>query len=152
MSEQPLSSDETKAGAHNRVQAAQKLVPDADFWVSLESGTDDSSPQYMVLFAWVVVKARDGRINEQKSVAWPLPPIFAEQIRAGKPMHFVRQVREGITMHAACQHCWATEYHQTIKAEGAISLLTNGAITRSSYCAQAVILALLPFKNPELYP
>ena len=35
---------------------------------------------------------------------------------------------------------------------GAIGLLTNGLETRESNYTQALILAMAPFLNPELYP
>jgi non-canonical (house-cleaning) NTP pyrophosphatase len=34
---------------------------------------------------------------------------------------------------------------------GAVGLLTENAVTRTTLYEQAVIMALIPFKNPELY-
>ena len=37
------------------------------------------------------------------------------------------------------------------KTNGAVGLLTGNIIHRATYYAHAVILALIPFKNPQLY-
>src|SRR3990167_4274778 len=37
------------------------------------------------------------------------------------------------------------------QANGAVGILTNDTITRTTYYEQAMILALIPFKNPKLY-
>jgi non-canonical (house-cleaning) NTP pyrophosphatase len=38
------------------------------------------------------------------------------------------------------------------QANGAVGLLTGNVLTRASFYEQAVIFALIPFKNPDLYP
>jgi non-canonical (house-cleaning) NTP pyrophosphatase len=38
------------------------------------------------------------------------------------------------------------------QANGSIGILTGDVIDRTALYAHAVILALVPFKNPELYP
>jgi non-canonical (house-cleaning) NTP pyrophosphatase len=37
------------------------------------------------------------------------------------------------------------------QANGAVGLLTDDAVTRTTYYVPAVIFALIPFKNAELY-
>jgi non-canonical (house-cleaning) NTP pyrophosphatase len=34
---------------------------------------------------------------------------------------------------------------------GAVGILTGDVLTRTTYYEPAIILALIPFKNPELY-
>ncbi|ECV7513871.1 DUF84 family protein, partial [Salmonella enterica subsp. enterica serovar Enteritidis] len=48
--EQPFGSEETRAGARNRVDNARRLHPQADFWVAIEAGIDDDAT-----FSWVVI-------------------------------------------------------------------------------------------------
>ena len=49
--EQPFGSEETRAGARNRVANARRLHPEADFWVAIEAGIDGDST-----FSWVVIE------------------------------------------------------------------------------------------------
>lgn len=37
------------------------------------------------------------------------------------------------------------------QANGAVGILTDNVLTRTTFYEPAVILALIPFKNPELY-
>jgi len=41
--EQPFGSEETRAGARNRVANAKAAAPDADFWVAIEAGIDEGA-------------------------------------------------------------------------------------------------------------
>lgn len=50
--EQPFGSEETRAGARNRVANARLAQPSADFWVAIEAGIDDDST-----FSWVVIES-----------------------------------------------------------------------------------------------
>ena len=50
--EQPFGSEETRAGARNRVANARLAQPHADFWVAIEAGIDDDSTR-----SWNGVKA-----------------------------------------------------------------------------------------------
>ncbi len=54
--EQPFGSDETRAGARNRVANARQIRPDADFWVAIEAGIDGDST-----FSWVVIENHQQR-------------------------------------------------------------------------------------------
>ena len=54
--EQPFGSEETRAGARNRVANARLAQPHADFWVAIEAGIDDDST-----FSWVVIESASQR-------------------------------------------------------------------------------------------
>ena len=54
--EQPFGSDETRAGARNRVANARRARPNADFWVAIEAGIDEGST-----FSWVTID--DGNLR-----------------------------------------------------------------------------------------
>ena len=73
VSDQPMSDEETRAGARNRVNNAKREIPDADYWVGLEGGLDTFDGQLMA-FAWMVIAGRKGRISETRSATLPLPP------------------------------------------------------------------------------
>ncbi|EMH4163183.1 inosine/xanthosine triphosphatase [Pluralibacter gergoviae] len=125
--EQPFGSDETRAGARNRIANARRLRPDADFWVAIEAGIDDGST-----FSWVVIESREQRA-EARSATMPLPEVILEKVRAGEALGPVMSRYSGIDNIGT--------------KEGAIGIFTNGALTRTSVYHQAVLLALSPFHN-----
>ena len=128
--EQPFGSEETRAGARNRVANAREARPDADFWVAIEAGIDEGAT-----FSWVVIESRNQR-GEARSATLPLPEMILEQVRAGEALGPVMSKYTGIDKIG--------------NKEGAIGVFTAGVLTRSSVYHQAVVLALSPFHN-ELY-
>ncbi|MDR9828047.1 inosine/xanthosine triphosphatase [Vibrio sp. FNV 38] len=129
VADQPMSNKETKLGAENRVHNAQQAVTDADFYVGLEAGIEGNAT-----FAWMII-ASNGLKGESRSASLLLPPIVIDKIHLGKELGDVMD-----------------EVYSTnnIKQKGgAIALLTNHQLTRSSVYHQALILALIPFTNPE---
>ncbi|HCB1497496.1 inosine/xanthosine triphosphatase [Klebsiella oxytoca] len=125
--EQPFGSDETRAGARNRVTNAHRAQPNADFWVAIEAGIDEGST-----FSWVVID--DGNLRgEARSATLPLPQVILEKVRAGEALGPVMSQYTGID--------------EIGRKEGAIGVFTDGKLTRSSVYHQAVVLALSPFHN-----
>jgi len=125
--EQPFGSDETRAGARNRVTNAHRAQPNADFWVAIEAGIDEGST-----FSWVVID--DGNLRgEARSATLPLPHVILEKVRAGEALGPVMSQYTGID--------------EIGRKEGAIGVFTAGKLTRSSVYHQAVVLALSPFHN-----
>ena len=125
--EQPLGSEETRAGARNRVFNARKERPDADFWVAIEAGIDEDST-----FSWVVIENKEQR-GEARSATLPLPAAILAKVRAGEALGPVMSHYTGID--------------EIGRKEGAIGVFTAGKLTRASVYHQAVILALSPFHN-----
>lgn len=125
--EQPFGSDETRAGARNRVANARRAQPNADFWVAIEAGIDESST-----FSWVTIE--DGSLRgEARSATLPLPQVILEKVQAGEALGPVMSQYTGID--------------EIGRKEGAIGVFTAGKLTRSSVYHQAVVLALSPFHN-----
>ncbi|MEH6529971.1 MAG: inosine/xanthosine triphosphatase [Photobacterium frigidiphilum] len=130
--DQPLCADETLLGARNRVKNARKLQADADFYVGLEAGIDGD-----FTFAWMVIENHKQR-GEARSASLPLPPIALEKIQQG--------IELGDVMDDMFNQ-------QNIKQKGgAIAMLTNHTLSRSSVYQQALILALIPFMNEQWFP
>jgi inosine/xanthosine triphosphatase len=132
VSDQPMSDDETRAGARNRARNAGKLFPDADFRVGLEGGID-TIDDYLVAFAWMAVQGIDGRIGEARTVTLPLPPAVKSL------------VEQGMELGDANDKVFSTvnSKHQG----GAFGLLTNGLYTREGVYTEALVIALVPFVN-----
>ena len=78
--EQPFGSEETRAGARNRVANARRLLPEADFWVAIEAGIDGDST-----FSWVVIENASQR-GEARSATLPLPAVILEKVREGEAL------------------------------------------------------------------
>ena len=117
--EQPFGSEETRAGARNRVANARRLHP--------EAGIDGDST-----FSWVVIENASQR-GEARSATLPLPAVILEKVREGEALGPVMSRYTGID--------------EIGRKEGAIGVFTAGKLTRASVYHQAVILALSPFHN-----
>ena len=129
--DQPMCADETLQGARNRVSNARQATPGADYYVGLEAGIDGQ-----FTFAWMVIESGDNR-GEARSASLPLPPQALEKIHQGEELGDVMDEM----------------FNQTnIKQKGgAIAMLTNHLLSRSSVYQQALILALIPFIHPTLF-
>ncbi|MDC0612290.1 inosine/xanthosine triphosphatase [Vibrio sp.] len=127
VSAQPMTDKETLCGARNRVRNARKSTPGALFYVGLEAGFDNNAT-----FAWMVIESQELR-GESRSASLPLPLTVIKQLKRGHEL--------GDVMDALCNT-------NNIKQKGgAISIFTDGVLTRSSVYTQALILALAPFHN-----
>ena len=140
VSDQPKSDSETLLGARNRVFNAQKLSPDADYWVAIEGGLDEPQPGRWCVFAWVVISAASSRdkYSSSRTASFPLPTELSEPA-----------TRPGGELGPACDEFFRRK--DVKKGQGAIGLLTNGAIPRDKNNSFAVHMALIPFINPGLH-
>ena len=136
VSDQPYGDQETLTGAVNRARAAQKQRPQAHFWVGVEGGVAGSGGELMA-FAWVVI-LDERRAGRSRTGVFFLPPEVARLVHAG--------------MELGEADDQVFNRSDSKRQEGAIGILTAGALDRRSFYEQAVILALLPFRNPQLYP
>lgn len=128
---QPFSDTETYQGARNRVRNAKCCHPEHDFYVGLEAGIDKN-----ITFAWMVIESATKR-GESRSASLQLPPDVLERLNKDNELGDVMDEVFGTT---------------NIKQQGgAIGLFTAQQLTRSSVYHQALILALVPFINPELF-
>lgn len=133
--DQPFSDEETLRGARNRAQGARALKPEADYWVGVEGGVMEDNG-LLQSFAWIVVEGRDGRAGKARTSAYYLPEETA------------RLVRGGMELGPAEDQIWGRTNSK--QKNGSVGLLTGDVIDRKAYYVQAVILALIPFKNPTL--
>ena len=134
--DQPRSDDETRAGSLLRAQAARQAVPQADYWVGVEGGVAEDPPALRA-FAWITVLS-DGQCGQARTGVFALPERVAALVRGGMELGPADDLVFG--------------QENSKQAAGAVGLLTGGALDRAGFYAQAVLLALIPFRNPELYP
>lgn len=133
---QPMTEEETLQGALRRAKNIRDLAPDGDYWVGIEGGCEDK-PGGMTAFAWVVA-LNSSRCGRGRSGEFLLP----EKVAA--------LVRQGVELGEADDQVFSR--NNSKQGNGAIGLLTDNAIDREGLYVPAVIFALIPFKNPELYP
>jgi len=136
VSDQPMDDQETYQGALNRANNASQASPGADFYVGLEGGIEAKGDD-MEAFAWMVVRSRDGKTGKGRTGSFFLPQRVVELIHEGKELGEADDIVFAQT--------------NSKQANGTVGNLTGDAVTRSSYYTEAVVLALIPFKNPELY-
>jgi inosine/xanthosine triphosphatase len=132
---QPMSSQETMIGAANRAKAAQKLRQDADFWVGIEGGIEAEGEE-LAAFAWIVIHSANLE-GKSRTGTFFLPSLVAKLIRQGKELGEADDI--------------VFNQSNSKQANGAIGILTGNIIDRTALYAHAVILALVPFRNPELF-
>ncbi len=136
VSAQPMTTEEAVRGARNRVTNAKTHSPEADFWVGIEGGVDELDGE-MWEAAWTVIMSADGRIGKGRSVTFFLPPEITALIKEGKELGDAADI--------------VFKKNNSKQINGTIGLLTDDVIDRTQFCADGVCVALVPFKNPELY-
>ena len=137
VSDQPITNIETYQGALNRAKRIQQTNDNADYWIGIEGGIEQNSSNGFDAFAWVVILSKD-QIGQSRSASFSLPPKIVDLINQGYELGDADDI--------------VFKQKNTKQKSGAVGLLTNDAITRSDFYAPAVTLALIPFKNKDLYP
>lgn len=136
VADQPMTDEETLQGAKNRLRAARESQPDADFWVGIEGGCASHQGK-LLAFAWVAAEGREGLVGQGRTGSFYLPPKVAEFVLSG--------VELGVADDLVFGRVNSKEQN------GAVGLLTGNAIDRAKLYSDAVSLALIPFKNVDLY-
>ena len=135
VADQPMSNEETFRGAKNRAVNASQTIEEADFYIGIEGGIEHVDNE-MQAFAWVFILA-NGKYGKSKTGTFFLPNQVMELIKAGKELGEADDI--------------VFKRHNSKQNSGAVGILTGDLIDRTSYYTEAVILALIPFKNVELY-
>ncbi len=135
VSDQPRSDQEALTGALNRATQAGQVAPGSDYWVGIEGGVQEWE-QDMVAFAWVVVVSQ-ALTGKGRTGTFFLPKEVSRLVRQGKELGEADDL--------------VFKRVNSKQENGAVGLLTENAIDRASLYEEAVILALIPFKNPGLY-
>lgn len=133
--DQPMSDEETMQGAEGRVKRAKADFPEADYWVGMEAGIENTK-HGMEAFGWVVVESKE-RIGRGCSAKFILPDKIRDLIESGVELGDADDRVFGIS--------------NSKQTNGAVGILTHDVITRATLYEPAVILALIPFVNESLY-
>ena len=134
---QPMSARETAAGARNRAAAALAAVPGAALGIGLEGGLEPT-PGGGDLVNCCAVAAADGRVSIAWGVRFPLPPAVVQRLLGGEELGCVIDEVTGVAGGKG--------------RLGAVGILSGGLVTREAVWEQAIACALIPHRNPGLYP
>lgn len=135
VSNQPISDEETLQGAVNRANNAHEISQEADYWVGIEGGIQNNKDG-MMCFGWVVIRSKD-LLGKGRSASFFLPPNIINLIETGMNLGDADEIVFG---------------KRNSKIDrGTIGVLTHDLIDRTSLYTDAVIIALIPFVNRELY-
>ncbi|MEL6561149.1 MAG: inosine/xanthosine triphosphatase, partial [Bacteroidota bacterium] len=133
--DQPMSDSETLLGAQNRANYCKVNFPEYDYWVGVEGGIDTVDDE-MSAFAWIVILSQD-QSSKAKSGTFFLPEKVRKLVLSGMELGEADDVVFGQS--------------NSKQKGGAVGLLTGNIIDRKGLYEEAVILALIPFKNKALY-
>ena len=134
VSEQPMTSRETRDGTVNRLRFCQENEI-ADFYAAIEGGVDlfEDGP---ATFAYVAI-ANNDQLSVGRGANLPLPKSVFNRLQAGDELGPLMDELFNTT---------------NIKQKGgAIGLLTNGHATREDNYTHAAILTMSRFAHPEFY-
>jgi inosine/xanthosine triphosphatase len=135
--DQPKTESETKKGAYNRILNATKIYEGYDYYVSIEGGVvKDLETNYYDCLAYVCI-SHLGVISFSRSSTFTLPKKVGELLDQGKELGEADDIVFNRT--------------NSKQLNGAIGLLTNDKITRTSFYTEPIMLALIPHLNSELY-
>jgi inosine/xanthosine triphosphatase len=133
--DQPGSDVETLRGALNRAANAAAAAPEGDYWAGIEGGVEEREGE-MAGYAWIVVRGQ-GMTGKGRTGTFFLPRRVAELVRQGRELGDADDEVFGRS--------------NSKQQNGAVGILTGNVIDRAELYEQAVVLALIPFKNPQLY-
>ncbi|KAG4436562.1 hypothetical protein IFR05_007957 [Cadophora sp. M221] len=139
VAEQPLTSKETLQGALNRAQNAREKEPEADYWVGIEGGVEDTPEKTagsLELFAWIVVIGKEGKIGKARTGSYYQPEEVARLVRGGMELGPADDLVFGQV--------------NSKQGDGNVGFLTGNVITRETAYVPTVVMALIPFKNHTL--
>ncbi len=87
-------------------------------------------------FAWVVIFDRSGKMGKARSGAFQLPDEIA------------RLIAQGMELGHADDQVFGQQ--DSKRHNGSVGLLTGDVLTRTGFYTPAVLMALIPFRNPHL--
>ncbi len=135
VSRQPMTSAETLSGARQRAENAYRAQPNGDFWIGIEGGVEELD-NGLSGFAWIVIRSA-ALLGEGRTATFFLPNQVADLVRLGKELGEADDI--------------VFSRSNSKQENGAVGILTGDVIDRKKLYEMAVIVALIPFKNPHLY-
>ena len=116
-----------------------------DYAVGMEGGVADDATLTMHAvgcdslssFAWMAVQSPGDLWGFARTASFDLPPQVAKLVRDG--------------MELGDANDYFFKKNESKKQEGAVGILTHGCVDRVGYYEHAMVLALIPFCNRQLF-
>jgi inosine/xanthosine triphosphatase len=142
VSAQPMTDVETQAGALSRARsalsAAREKGLDPDYAVGLEGGVGEVGGVYMECGWIAVVDARDeARVGWGTSARFQLCEKIVQRLKAGEELAEVMDDLSGLV--------------DVRSGQGAMGLVTNGAVKRAEAYSTGVIFAFAKFISNRIF-
>lgn len=162
--DQPMHDEETKRGAKNRAQAAFQAFStkhdgvEPHLAIGLEGGIEEQSGDltcmaWMAVYgkrsdevlAWTIKGDRDYTIDDDyswglaKTASFVLPPKVTKLVK-----------EDGMELGDADDVVFSRI--KSKHGSGIVGILTNDLIDRSKYYEHALVLAMIPWIRPDVYP
>lgn len=134
---QPMTDNETLECAYRRLDYCTANATDVDFYVAHEGGVNRDHVGQMETFCWVLILDNNGKIGRARTCSLVVPSKVAALVDSGMELGKADDIVFGVS--------------NSKQVNGAVGILTNNIITRTSLYSDATVLALIPFMNPELY-
>mmetsp|Transcript_29305 Transcript_29305/g.47039 ORF Transcript_29305/g.47039 Transcript_29305/m.47039 type:complete len:226 (-) Transcript_29305:140-817(-) len=147
VSDQPMTDEETLKGAKNRaknaLQAIRKETKEdslIDFSVGLEGGLNlGEDGDSLVCHAWMcVLCAKTGKASVARTASFMIPPQVTDLIR-----------NKNMELGEADDVVFKRT--NSGQGSGTVGILTHNLIDRCEYYRHALIMALIPYINLDLY-
>lgn len=135
--DQPLSHGEIYEGALNRVRHSKELNIEGDYYVGLEGGVEEIEGE-LYNFGWVIIESKEEKRGAGRTVSFVIPNLIRDLMK-----------KEGIELSQAADQIFLK--NNTKHGTGTIGPLTKDVLTYTDWYVSAVICALIPFVNKELY-
>tara|TARA_B100001250_G_scaffold411457_1_gene440156 strand:- start:966 stop:1490 length:525 start_codon:yes stop_codon:yes gene_type:complete len=135
ISDQPMSNNETLKGAINRSNNAKLEYMDADYWIGIEGGVEKKGNE-MQVFAWIFIQSKEME-GKARTATFDLPKKIIELIDSGMELGDADDI--------------IFNRKNSKQKNGAVGILTKDLIDREKYYTHAIIMALIPFNNLDLY-
>jgi inosine/xanthosine triphosphatase len=136
VSDQPMSCEETLLGATNRANGIVDYAPESDFFVGIEGGIEVINDT-LFASAWIVILDSAGRTSSGRSGSFPLPAKVKRLVESGMELGHANDV--------------VFQETNSKQQGGAVGSLTGGVITRQSLYEHAMALALVTFRQENLF-
>lgn len=136
VSDQPYGEEETILGAKNRALACLEAHPEADYFCGVESGLITLEDE-LYETAWVVILDKNGNTGKGCSSYHQISPQVVELLKQGYELGDADDV--------------VFQQKNSKQAGGSIGILTSSVYTRTDKMVEAVMCALVPHVNKDIY-
>jgi len=137
VSSQPMTPEESIAGAKGRAAAALAAEPDADFGVGQEGGVECVGGDTWFECGWIVVRHRSGKIGVGSSARFQVAPVVMDELKKGTELGLIVDRLTGQS--------------DVRSSQGMMGIITLGHLPRPDSYAHGIIYALAPFISPQQF-